>query len=107
MSIKLTWDTSTRHLDEIRSTYVHGWLGLVLFGIAAVLMHLMGYTALALVLYVSFISHLILDYTHIKAIDRKLIKVGHYLYPITIGELITDVFVFDLLMIFLILTKLI
>lgn len=99
-----TWNASTGHLEKLRTPYIHGWLGVLIFGAVTAVIYLLGYSALAAVIFVSFASHLLLDYVHIAAIDKELVMIGHYIYPITIGELITDVFIFDLLMITLLST---
>lgn len=98
LSIGMAWDSSTKHLDRIRSRYVHGRLGIVFFGLASLGISFYSLT-LAAILYLAFISHLLLDHAHLKAIDKELIHAGHYIYPITITELTIDVLVFNLLLI--------
>jgi len=103
-NIEYAWDASTEHLESNRTRYVHSRYGLVIFGFIALGVYYFVSPMFAAIFYAAYLSHMIADFEiNLRPwYATKIFTVGHFVYPITLKELIFDVFLFDVVMILLI-----
>lgn len=77
-------------IEEMRS-WVHEWNGLMFFlGISIVMAYFNKHYSL--IFLTATWSHLLLDHENFRYLHRKFIKMGHFVYPVSWGELNLDMF---------------
>lgn len=78
-------------IEEERS-WIHEWTGLVFFIILSGATYFIA-PHYAPIILASSMSHLILDYEHIRHVHRRFLKIAHFIYPISATELTMNAFV--------------
>ena len=103
LSVQKAWNTAFEHLGFERS-FLHRKYGILFFMVVSSFIMIFSPVS-GVIVFCAALSHWLFDHTYFRKAHERLVKVGHWLYPISFEELTLDMVFIFLSLVFLMLNN--